>query len=150
MCQPGSHFGLHFGYDMSANFPMLQQPARFCSAGCCSRAFCPVAPMAWPRPYLGERVGNRTSKYDTGPETRGSDPMACTLLYGSTTTPRYFENYLAQLLSSDLFCVSVPLSPTFLSCLVFCQDVLLSGLLNRDLNPAFNHIRGLKDIVECK
>lgn len=30
------------------------------------------------------------------------------------------------------------------------QDVLISGLLNRDLNPAFNHIRGLKDIVECK
>ncbi|CAM9112238.1 unnamed protein product, partial [Hapterophycus canaliculatus] len=30
------------------------------------------------------------------------------------------------------------------------KDVLISGLLNRDLNPAFNHIRGLKDIVECK
>jgi len=30
------------------------------------------------------------------------------------------------------------------------QDVLISGLLKRDLNPAFNHIRGLKDIVECK
>jgi len=30
------------------------------------------------------------------------------------------------------------------------QDVLISGLLKRDLNPAFNHIRGLKDIVECR
>ncbi|CAN0426355.1 unnamed protein product [Pylaiella littoralis] len=33
---------------------------------------------------------------------------------------------------------------------LYNKDVLLSGLLNRDLNPAFNHIRGLKDIVECK
>lgn len=30
------------------------------------------------------------------------------------------------------------------------QDTLISGLLNRDLNAAFNHIRGLKDIVECR
>ncbi|CBJ28952.1 conserved unknown protein [Ectocarpus siliculosus] len=33
---------------------------------------------------------------------------------------------------------------------LYNKDVLISGLLNRDLNPAFNHIRGLKDIVECK
>lgn len=30
------------------------------------------------------------------------------------------------------------------------QDTLLSGLLERNLNPAFSHIRGLKDIVECR
>lgn len=30
------------------------------------------------------------------------------------------------------------------------QDTLISGLLKRDLNPAFNHVRGLKDIVECR
>lgn len=62
-------------------------------------------------------------------------------------------------------CVSVPLLATqacnvnvltayirVSSCLFvfYYQDVLLSGLLNRDLNAAFNHIRGLKDIVECK
>eukprot|EP00752_Nemacystus_decipiens_P013813 g12263.t1 len=33
---------------------------------------------------------------------------------------------------------------------LYNKDVLISGLLNRDLNPAFNHIRCLKDIVECK
>ncbi|CAM9868016.1 unnamed protein product [Laminaria digitata] len=33
---------------------------------------------------------------------------------------------------------------------LYNKDDLLAGLLKRDLNPAFNHIRGLKDIVECR
>lgn len=33
---------------------------------------------------------------------------------------------------------------------LFNKDTLLSGLLERNLNSAFGHIRGLKDIVECR
>eukprot|EP00904_Undaria_pinnatifida_P011047 jgi/Undpi1/7072/HiC_scaffold_22.g09546.m1 len=33
---------------------------------------------------------------------------------------------------------------------LYNKDDLIAGLLKRDLNPAFNHIRGLKDIVECR
>lgn len=30
------------------------------------------------------------------------------------------------------------------------QDTLISGLLERNLNDAFSHIRGLKDVVDCR
>lgn len=84
----------------------------------------------------------------TTPIVASTSAVVAHLVCSRSPTPRHFEIPSFTLHSRGFFFPSAydahP-SPRFLG-----QDVLLSGLLNRDLNPAFNHIRGLKDIVECK